>query len=155
MHPPGVLQMRSHLVWVTLGESRHTLDRVYKIGSEVNEILNCIQNWATDLGLDPTPELTFQFCKQAHRSSLGLLCYTGDRLQASNQMVYLRKIYAEASSQCWSCSEDGSLLHMFWACPLIKAFWIKVGQIAQRFSAYQLDFTPSFFLLHYSSMETI
>lgn len=60
----------------------------------------------------------------------------------------LHKCFPNTSDRCWRCQEGrGTLLHIFWACPLLKQFWTIVRTFTQKFTDHQIPDDPAFFLL--------
>lgn len=65
----------------------------------------------------------------------------------------LHTINPEILSNCWRCNDkNGSLLHIWWDCPAISAFWTKVFHLSSQITTLQLDFSPAQALLHHSSL---
>lgn len=65
----------------------------------------------------------------------------------------LHIIFPDTSKYCWRChQEEGTLLHMFWSCPMLTTFWTAVRAISQKFTDFQIPNDPAFFLLHISSI---
>lgn len=57
------------------------------------------------------------------------------------------------SDKCWRCKhEEGSMLHIWWTCPLIQNFWKIVHKTITSITSENLRFNPAQYLLHYSSI---
>lgn len=64
----------------------------------------------------------------------------------------LHKLFPSSSPTCWRClSGTGSILHIFWSCPILTPFWTSVHKIIKQVTSLDLEFTPAQFLLHHSS----
>lgn len=63
----------------------------------------------------------------------------------------LNRLYPSTPDKCWRCHKDkGTLLHIWWSCPLIQTFWKEVCRITSQVTTYELNLTPAQFLLHHS-----
>lgn len=60
----------------------------------------------------------------------------------------LAKIYKNASNVCWKCrNQEGSLYHMWWACPKAKEFWTLIHRNMQKILKIKIVKRPELFLL--------
>lgn len=60
----------------------------------------------------------------------------------------LHTIYPTSSDRCWRCQKDrGTLLHIYWSCPLITPFWNMVQQLLACLLELHIPMAPKFFLL--------
>lgn len=60
--------------------------------------------------------------------------------------------YPETSEACWRCgSEKGVMLHIWWNCPLIRAFWDGVCSRIHAITETEIVFSPECCLLHISN----
>lgn len=67
----------------------------------------------------------------------------------------LHRCFPSASNHCCRRGEEeGSLLHIFWSCPMLKNFWGEVRHIMQEFTEYNIPDDAAFFLLHHSKIPT-
>lgn len=61
------------------------------------------------------------------------------------------KFYPSVSNCCWCCLvDDGSLLHISWQCLILQTYWQRVHQTITEITTYNLDFSPSQYLLHHT-----
>lgn len=44
--------------------------------------------------------------------------------------------------------DKGTILHIFWSCPLLKHFWTTVRAITQKFTDHTIQNDPAFLLFH-------
>ena len=95
------------------------------------------------------------FCR-LHKGSLNVLT------QENSYKLYSRwyrtpnvinKYNPNVSPLCWRCgTAPGTLLHIWWECPLIAAFWKDVHDLITSISTFTPDFTAEQYLLHLSSL---
>ena len=65
----------------------------------------------------------------------------------------IHKIFPAVPSTCWRCNSDtGSLLHIWWTCPLIQPYWREVHRLISQITTFSSDFTPAQYLLHHTSL---
>lgn len=70
-----------------------------------------------------------------------------------NTPLKLNKINPGVPSTCWRCNkEEGSLLHIWWDCPLIRKFWTDVFRYITQITTIHLEFSPAQALLHHSNL---
>uniref|UniRef100_A0A8C5R1N4 Reverse transcriptase domain-containing protein n=1 Tax=Leptobrachium leishanense TaxID=445787 RepID=A0A8C5R1N4_9ANUR len=52
---------------------------------------------------------------------------------------------------CWRCGEEiGTMLHIWWDCPIIRPFWARIYEILSRFVEPPPAFSPAALLLHHN-----
>ena len=60
----------------------------------------------------------------------------------------LKKIDENISDLCWhGCGEVGTLIHMLWHCPAVKALWEEVAQFLTKLFNGDISITPTVGLL--------
>lgn len=65
----------------------------------------------------------------------------------------LHKYYPNTTDSCWRCqAARGTLLHIFWACPMLNHFWSTVRTITQKFTEHKIPDYSAFFLLHVTTI---
>lgn len=53
-----------------------------------------------------------------------------------------------SSRLCWrSCGQVGSLLHMWWVCPIISPFWLQVQALISEITGLQISLSPELAVL--------
>lgn len=63
----------------------------------------------------------------------------------------LHKIDPKLSDICWRGKEHtGSFLDVWWSCPAIRPFWVKLQEVIKLVKGLYLPLTPEQFLLHYT-----
>lgn len=66
----------------------------------------------------------------------------------------LHKISGSIPNTCWRCKKEvGSMLHIWWSCPAINAFWLKIHRTIRSVTSTPLQFTPLQYLLHFTSLS--
>lgn len=111
-----------------------------------------IREWERDLGVEFTPEQRLHMYKLAHSSSIE------SRTQETNYKLLTRwyrvpaaiaRIYPSVSDRCWrGCDQKGTLLHVWWECPVIRSFWMEVQTTIKNALQIEIPFSPEHFLLH-------
>lgn len=67
----------------------------------------------------------------------------------------LHKCFPNVSAECWRCLFDvGDMLHIWWTCPLIQTYWVRVHKIICKVTGYQLEFSPALYLLQLPPANT-
>lgn len=62
--------------------------------------------------------------------------------------LQLSKAFPSASPYCWRlCGSVGSLLHVFWSCPMLSPFWRAVQDLVASLVGRSCPFSPEFALL--------
>lgn len=65
--------------------------------------------------------------------------------------VVLHKIFPQTSDRCWRCDQNtGSLLHIWWSCPILSEYWKGVHNITTKVTGHALEFDPACLLLHHT-----
>lgn len=65
----------------------------------------------------------------------------------------LHKFSPCISDRCWRCKqEEGSMLHIWWSCPLLQNFWKMVHGTITSLTSENISFNPAQYLLHYNSI---
>lgn len=119
--------------------------------------LPCLTKWETDLGRNFTESQKQNMIRFSFKSSL---C---TKIQETNFKILTRwyltpgrlhVIFLYTPDYCWCCQRDKrTILHIFWACPKLTAFWTAVRTISQKFTDYKIPNDPAFFLLHMSTIS--
>lgn len=66
----------------------------------------------------------------------------------------LHAIFPTSSDRCWRCQgARGTLIHIYWECPLIAPFWDKVQHLLSHLLELQVRASPKFFLLGLSPLK--
>lgn len=61
----------------------------------------------------------------------------------------LHKFSCSTTNRCWRCdTEEGTLLHIWWSCPVIQTFWRTVHDTITLITSHINDFSPATYLLH-------
>lgn len=72
-----------------------------------------------------------------------------------NAPIKLQRFFPSTSGLCWRCRGDrGTILHIFWSCPLLEQFWKTIQQTIQNFTDLPLPADPGFYLLHATDMTS-
>lgn len=112
------------------------------------------RNWERDLAIDLSEEDWENIYTYIHKGSVNVSVQENGFKVLSRWYKTpsrLHKISPTITPNCWRCSErDGSLLHIWWSCPLIQPFWKEVQRIIINITTYQINLTPAQMFLHHS-----
>lgn len=62
--------------------------------------------------------------------------------------VRLVHMSSSASRTCWrQCGQVGSLLHMWWSCPLLSNFWSQIADLIIELTGYHISLSPELAIL--------
>lgn len=90
------------------------------------------QKWSSDLHTDFSDKQWKAACVLAHQGSISTKAQeTSYKLltQWYATPVKLKKWYPHTSDCCWRCkAEMGSLIHIWWECPVLSEFWNRVRE---------------------------
>ena len=111
--------------------------------------------WENDLNISLSHDEWEHVFQHIQKGSLNVLT------QENNYKLYSRwyrtpiiihKYNANISPLCWRCkSAQGTILHIWWECVLIKPFWKDIHRLISRITTFTPDFTAAQYLLHHSS----
>lgn len=133
------------------------LDKYTLMFSGCDPKVNTIsQQWERALVLDLSKEDWERIHTHIHKGS------TNISAQENRFKIYSRwyrtsdrihKYQPGVSPLCWRCNEaHGSLLYIWWCCPLIQPFGKEVHRLTIQITIYSPDFTPVQYLLHHTSI---
>lgn len=149
----------THTFWISLFESpqRHLISTTHGLLFEdIPSNQSACAVWERDLSIHLSPEDWEQIHPNTHKGSVNVSTKeNGYKVQTRwyKNPTLLQKFYADLPDTCWRCqSERGSLLHLWWACPLIQNFWSAVHCNFTQVTTYTLDHFPAQFLLHHSTL---
>lgn len=64
----------------------------------------------------------------------------------------LKSWFPGASDRCWRCDrETGTLLHIWWQCPILETYWIIVRDIMRQITETRITLDAACCLLHISN----
>lgn len=134
---------------------RHLISALYSLLlSKVPPTDQFQSSWNSDLSLDLSDEDWDRIWEHAHKGSVNVsaqenrykLCTRWYRTPEK-----LHKIFPAVPAACWRCGKDtGSLLHIWWDCPVIVPFWKAVHESIIQITTYYLEFSPAQYLLHHT-----
>lgn len=107
--------------------------------------------WEVDLGKQFTVLQWIRAISYAHRSS----ACANHREQYQKRItrwyftpLRIARAYTAVSPYCWrSCGSVGTLLHIFWSCPLLRRFWDDIFIMISSLMNQPCPATPEFALL--------
>ena len=111
-----------------------------------------VRRWESDLGTILTETQLTHLYQLTHSSSID------SRTQETNFKLLSRwyrvpadlaNIYTSMSPLCWrGCNLRGTLLHIWWDCPLVRPFWEDIRDQIKVVTGVEIPFSPKHFLLH-------
>lgn len=135
------------------GQVEHVLSRIYKVleETETMESMGFVAKWSRDLRRNLSGDVIGRVIRSIH----GLSRCNSTQEQGYKLWAWwyrtpslLHKIYPQVTDRCWRCQrEEGTLIHIFWACPKLWPFWSKVRKIIQGVTNHEVKMDPAFFLL--------
>lgn len=110
------------------------------------------ESWSRALGIPLTTSQWMKACVFAHKCSLSTKTQeTAYKLltQWYATPVKLHSWFPDHSDTCWRCNSDkGSLLHIWWQCPILNTFWAKVREMIYLITETKLKLDAAACLLH-------
>lgn len=113
-----------------------------------------IQQWEKELTLDLTPTEWEHIFTLMHKGSINVTTQENRYKLFSKWYRTPDKIHhfhPSVPPTCWRCNASrGTLLHIWWECPLIQPFWSEIHQLISQITTYTPDFSPARYLLHHT-----
>lgn len=141
-------------LWMSHTPQRHVISRIHNMlwdNIQADEGIAC-KAWAKDLDIELTSKSWDKIYRSVHKGSINV------SIQETNYKIIsrwyrtpsiLHRFDASYPDKCWRCQrETGDLLHIWWSCPIIQAYWKQVHKLIEKITTYVLDYTPAQFLLH-------
>lgn len=140
------------------GPLSRTISKMYALLSAPPEdfIMPGLRKWERDLDQTFTP---------SQRQNIIYLSIKSLRCTKTQELNYklltrwyytpqtLNNIFPATSDRCWrGCEEQGTLLHIFCLCPIIRQFCQEIQRIINKRTEYQIPDDLAFFLLQYSQI---
>lgn len=117
-----------------------------------------IREWERDLEQEFSENQLTQIYQLTHTSSID------SKTQENNYKILaqwyrvpaaLAKIFPSVSNLCWwGCGHRGTLLHIWWECPVIQGFWSDVKNQIRQALGIDLPMSPIHFLLHVPTVRS-
>lgn len=86
--------------------------------------------WEADLRETIDEEVCFQWSTMVQKGILNTSLVEANYKVLSRWYLvptWLAKIYLDASPLCFrGCVQEGSMLHIWWTCPKVKQYWIRI-----------------------------
>lgn len=107
---------------------RHIISILYNslFGGKTEFSSASCQTWEQDLDVNLTEENWETIYMYAHKGSLTVAtqeCGFKIIITWYRTPTLLHKFSSQNSDRCWRCKrEEGSMLHIWWSCPLIQSF---------------------------------
>lgn len=132
----------------------HMVSELYQLLGEADPHMKptYIRKWEADLGYELTDTQLHHLYYMTHSSSVD------SRTQETNYKIMslwyrvqadLARIYPSVSDRCWrGCGHRGTLLHIWWTCPIIKPFWEDIKEQIKTILGLEVPFSPEHFILH-------
>lgn len=115
------------------------------------------QQWERELGTSWTKDQKSRIILMSHKAHMACAAQeTSFKLTSRwyRVPVSLNKIFPEVPKCCWRCGgSQGTFVHVFWDCPVLRPFWNKVVSIAERVTGVRPLNSPAACLLHLAPMS--
>lgn len=138
---------------------RHVISELYALlFSEHTPKSNiATRAWEKDLDLDLSDQEWENIYSYIHKGTINVSAQeNGFKIFSRwyKTPLKLHKMSPSIPPTCWRCSEaEGSMVHLWWSCPLIQPFWKEVQRITTNITTYPIEYTPAQMLLHHSSIS--
>lgn len=110
------------------------------------------ERWSKELGITLTEKQWLKACTFAHKCSLSTRTQeTAYKLLTLwyATPVKLHSWFPQTPDTCWRCHKHrGSLLHIWWQCPILQPFWSEVKKLALLITDTKLKLDALCCLLH-------
>lgn len=124
---------------------KNTISRIYKILSAGDEldVPSYIKKWENALGSQCNKHTLEKILKLTHNSALDTKtaetnCKCIARWYATPNKI--SKFQLEMSSDCWrGCKALGTMVHIWWDCPIIKKIWKEVLQLIKEITNIEIS----------------
>ena len=146
------------MLCVSNSPQRHLISKTYSLlFSDVDlEMDEKVQYWERVLDIHISTNEWRHIFTFIHKGSLNVLT------QENGYKIYskwyrtphvIHKFSPSTSPTCWRCkSALGTLIHIWWECPIVQPFWKEVYRIIPLITTYSPNFTAAQFLLHHTSL---
>lgn len=113
--------------------------------------------WEQDIGTTFTPSQWTKAFTVTHKNTLSAsLCEMMQKITLRWYLTpdTLAKYRDGSSSSCWrGCSQEGTIMHIFWKCPLISKLWEDVSHLISSVTGQKTTLTPDLALLHINLVD--
>ena len=157
-----VAQIRTNLteferLWASEDPEPHLISVLYRLleGVSPSPRPYFVREWERDLQTEFTDEQLYHLCRLTHKSSVDA------KTQENNYKLLTRwyrvptslaRIFPNVSDRCWrGCGQRGTLLHIWWECPVLRPFWDMVTKHVSEGLGVDIPVHPKHFLLHVHS----
>lgn len=132
----------------------HMVSELYQLLSSASPAVkpSYIRAWEWDLETVFTPAQLSSLYELTQSSSID------SKTQEINYKILMRwyrvpadlaRIYPPTPDQCWrGCSHKGTLLHIWWDCPVIRLYWEDIKSQIKEIMGIDIPLSPVHFLLH-------
>lgn len=136
---------------------RHLISTIHAFFSAHQNIKTdtLINQWETDLNTTLTTDDWRNVLYHIHKGS-GNVATQECRFKIYSKWYRtpdkINKFLPTISLNCWRCNAArGSLLHIWWECPLIQSYWADIHSLITQITTYTPDYTPAQYLLLHTS----
>lgn len=160
---PHPIREESELTFIeqlcnTPKETGHKIAKIYGglEGLEV-EVPTYIEKWEQELGKTLTIEqkntvlrAAQGYARDINTIEMSYKCLARWYLTP----IRMQKINREEQSKCWrGCGEEGTMAHIWWACPKIRLYWQEIRQIISKVTNEEVDDDPWSCLFHVNTKK--
>lgn len=133
---------------------RNIISRLYKIlmSKEELDVPPYIKKWERELGTQCSNNMLGKILKMMHTSSVNIkMTETNFKCLAGWYVTpdKLSKFLPEKSGECWRGYKNiGTMAHIWWECPIIKAYWKKIILLIKEITNKTIQEDPWTCLFH-------
>lgn len=138
---------------------RHLISYIYTLLQDEpcqTKTIPSHSSWEKDLHMTLTKEHWEDIYTYAHKGSMNVAIQENGYKIATKWYripARLHKFSPTIPNICWRCKkEEGSMIHVWWECPLIRPFWQEVHTTISQVTTYALNYYPAQYLLHHTTL---
>uniref|UniRef100_A0A2D4EKF6 Reverse transcriptase zinc-binding domain-containing protein n=2 Tax=Micrurus corallinus TaxID=54390 RepID=A0A2D4EKF6_MICCO len=151
----GIETKSNNLDKILLGQDKNMISKLYNYLLEFELVEEIVKGpmiaWAKNFGYNIQLEEWEEIWKRnltitksvAYKENLYKMMYRWHL--APSRLI---KVYPTANPMCWKCKiNHGTYYHLWWTCPIIKIFWMKIKNWLEEITQVGLEWKPELYLL--------
>lgn len=113
-----------------------------------------MRQWESELSIDLLPAEWERIFSHIHKGSINVSTQENryklfSRWYRTSDKIH--NFHPTVPQACLRCNAArGTLLHIWWECPLIQSFWMEIHRLVSQITTYTPAFSPAQYLLHHT-----